>query len=216
MYQLIRGLSDAAAAQVEGGELGLTRVLKLAEAFEMGKTSQELVNSAGQISRISDHQLNKRNSRNDRATSNKDAKTKPSNQSRTSTQQSKSCNNCGSNQHSSKLAERREKCPAFTENCSKCGTMGHTGAKCRGGPRNKSQDTKTQAQVKAVESTPAPEANLGTLSASWFLINADQHSQAQPQVGELNEVLGEFPPVLRESHTQRDDPTPVIAGLAQQ
>ena len=74
MYQLIRGLSDVAAqerileaaAQVEGGELGLTRVLKLAEAFEMGKTSQELVNSAGQISRISDHQLNKRNSRNER------------------------------------------------------------------------------------------------------------------------------------------------------
>ena len=51
---------------------------------------------------------------------------------------------------------------------------------------------------------------------SWFLINADQHSQAQPQVGELNEVLGKFLPMLRESHTQRGDPTPVIAGLAQQ
>ena len=58
MYQLVRGLADVtaqerileAAAQVEGGELSLTRVIKLAEAFEMGKSSQELVNSAGQIS----------------------------------------------------------------------------------------------------------------------------------------------------------------------
>lgn len=53
MYQMIRGLADVkaqerimeAAAQVEGRELSLNRVLKLAEAFEMGKTSQELVNS---------------------------------------------------------------------------------------------------------------------------------------------------------------------------
>ena len=71
MYQLVRGLADVSAqerilesaAQVEGGELSLTRVIKLAEAFEMGKTSQEMVNSAGQISRISDHQLKKRTSR---------------------------------------------------------------------------------------------------------------------------------------------------------
>ena len=67
MYQLVRGMADVsaqerimeAAAQVEGGELSLTRVLKLAEAFEMGKSSQELVNASGQISRLSDHQQKK-------------------------------------------------------------------------------------------------------------------------------------------------------------
>lgn len=48
MYQLIRGLHDVqaqerileAVAQVEGGELSLSRVIKLAEAFKMGKTSE--------------------------------------------------------------------------------------------------------------------------------------------------------------------------------
>ena len=56
MYQFIRGLSDSkaqerileASTQVEGGELNLIRVLKLAEAFEMGKTNQQLVNASGQ------------------------------------------------------------------------------------------------------------------------------------------------------------------------
>ena len=71
MSQFIRGLSDiqaqerilGAVANIEGGELSLTRVLKLAESFEMGKCSQELVNSAGQVSRISDHQLKRRGDR---------------------------------------------------------------------------------------------------------------------------------------------------------
>ena len=65
MYQIMRGLSDTtaqerileAAAQVEGRELSLTRVIKQAEAFKMGKASQEMVNSAGQICRISEYQL---------------------------------------------------------------------------------------------------------------------------------------------------------------
>lgn len=55
MYQLLRGLADViaqepileSAVQVEGGELSLTHVIKLAEAFEMGKTSQKMVNLAG-------------------------------------------------------------------------------------------------------------------------------------------------------------------------
>ena len=71
LYQFIRGLSDIhaqerileAAAQVEGGELSLIRVLKLAEAFEMGKSSQDLINKPAQISRLSDYQKNKRDNR---------------------------------------------------------------------------------------------------------------------------------------------------------
>ena len=78
MYQFVRGLADVhaqerileAAAQVEGGELSLVRVLKLAEAFEMGKQSQEMVNKSGQLSRLSDYQRNKRNTRQDSRTSN--------------------------------------------------------------------------------------------------------------------------------------------------
>ena len=68
MYQLVRGIQDRdqqeqvlqAAAQVEGGELSLARVVKLVEALEMGKVSLDLVNSAGgSIKRISEHQARK-------------------------------------------------------------------------------------------------------------------------------------------------------------
>ena len=52
-----------AAAAVEGGQLSLTRVLKIAEAHEMGKSSQTHVNSGGQLSRLSEYQAKKRNSR---------------------------------------------------------------------------------------------------------------------------------------------------------
>ena len=61
MYQLVRGIADKdmqervlqAAAQVEGGELSLTRVVKLCEALEMSKLSQELVNNNnGSINRL--------------------------------------------------------------------------------------------------------------------------------------------------------------------
>lgn len=56
MYQFIRGISDIAAqerilktaAQVEGGELTLACVLKIAEAFEMGRASHQQVNQGGQ------------------------------------------------------------------------------------------------------------------------------------------------------------------------
>ena len=97
MYQLIRGLADTqsqerimeAAAQVEGGELSLTHVMKLAEAFEMGKSSQELVTSAGQISRISEHRLKKETSKN------KPKDTKPS-----SATPNTFCANCGKSEHS--------------------------------------------------------------------------------------------------------------------
>ena len=71
-YQFLRGLHDTnaqerileASAQVEGGELSLARVVKLAEAYEMGKTTQESVNKdGGQISRISQYQQQKRTGR---------------------------------------------------------------------------------------------------------------------------------------------------------
>ncbi len=52
-----------AAAQVEGGKLSWTRVTKLCEALEMGKQSQQLVNSsAGSLNRISQYQRQKSDS----------------------------------------------------------------------------------------------------------------------------------------------------------
>ena len=103
---MIRGLADVqaqerimeAAAQVEGGELSLNRVLKLAEAFEMGKSSQELVNSAGQVSRISEHRFKKQdNSRNNNKKKDNQGDNKPN-----TTQ----CSNCGKTDHSSQLSVR--------------------------------------------------------------------------------------------------------------
>ena len=61
MYQLVRGLADKevmervlqAAAQIEGGELSLVRIIKLCKALKMGKQSQHLVNSsAASLNRI--------------------------------------------------------------------------------------------------------------------------------------------------------------------
>ena len=67
-YQFLRGLSDTniqekimeAAATSEGQKMSLSKALKIAEAYELGKTSQQLVNNGGELSRISQYQQNKR------------------------------------------------------------------------------------------------------------------------------------------------------------
>ena len=54
MYQLVHSIHDRdmqervlqAAAQVEGGEMSLTRTVKLCEAIEMVKESQEMMHGA--------------------------------------------------------------------------------------------------------------------------------------------------------------------------
>ena len=64
MHQFVKGLADnkaqerilEAAASVEGGQLSLTRVLKIAQAHEMGKVSQDQVNNGAQLSRLSEYQ----------------------------------------------------------------------------------------------------------------------------------------------------------------
>lgn len=121
MYQMIRGLNECdqmervpqAVAQVEGGELSLTRVIKLLEALEMGKSSQKLVDSNGSsLNRLSQHRKNKdstrQQNRDSREKSNK-AKEKPN-----------GCSNYGFKQHSSKLSDRREHCNVFQEVCTAC------------------------------------------------------------------------------------------------
>ena len=205
MYQLVRGLADVtaqerileSAAQVEGGELSLTRVIKLAEAFEMGKSSQELVNSAGQVSKISDHQLKKRGSRQE------------SRQANNTTRQSKSkdtqtgCGNCGRSDHTSRLSDRLEKCPAFDKSCSKCQINGHFAQQCRTKPKSSSTNTSnTRQQQKpkvnsviaentAANTNTAPDADLSTLSVSWMLIQGRQEQNDQelvyPNLSQLQE-----------------------------
>lgn len=135
MYQFIRGLQDTnaqekileTAAQVEGGEPSLIRVLKLAEAAKMVKANQKFLNQGGELSKLSKYQANKRNSRQDtrsQSVASKDIK----------------CGNCGKSNHTSKLNDRRKNCPAFDKNCSKCQTNGHFASQCRGGPRSSRPD----------------------------------------------------------------------------
>ena len=67
MLQLVRGLQDPAiqdkvlqeAASVESGELSLSKVVKLVEAAEMGKSSQASISKAGVVGRLSDHRKEK-------------------------------------------------------------------------------------------------------------------------------------------------------------
>ena len=113
MYQLVRGLSDTeiqarvlqAGAQVEGGELSLNRVMKLAEALEMGKSDQELVSGAGALFRLSDHQRNKQTGRQDK-------RDRPKTPKKSNALPDNQCGFCGSKSHTSRLNDRREKCPA--------------------------------------------------------------------------------------------------------
>ena len=139
MFQFVKGLKDnhaqerilEASASEHGGELSLEKVVKLAESFEMGRMSAQLVNK-GQVSKISEYQKGKQNSRLE----------KPN-----ETQPNDKCGNCGNKGHTSKLNDRRKNCPAFDKTCTKCKTNGYFAAHCRGGPRetrdkSKSKDTK--------------------------------------------------------------------------
>ena len=191
MYQMIRGLHDRdqmervlqAAAQVEGGELTLTRVIKLLEALEMGKTSQKLVDSNGStLNRMSQHRKNNDNSRQQ----NRDSRGKNTNNKDTNKAKQDGCSNCGSKNYSSKLADRKKHCEAFQEICAGCGVVGHYKKLCRGGgksarskSRDKKQPAKPGSKVAVVsEETPASDtpdqdtASLGQLSANCFLISA--------------------------------------------
>ena len=187
MYQLVRGIQDRkmqgrvlqAAAQVEGGELSLVRVIKLCEALEMGKVSQEMVHSAnGSINRLSEYQSKKGQSRQggrERERGREGAQGAGGAGGSGSSRQL--CKNCGSKKHSSRLGYRRENCPAFHEDCKKCGVIGHFQQYCQGPPKG------GKGQVKAVtaeetQSGQEQDGELGTLSGSWMLLNGLEQWQA--------------------------------------
>ena len=114
MHQFIRGLCDIGgqerimetAAQSDGGQLTMIQTLKIEEAFKIGKQSQELVNHGSQLSKLSQHQRNKTNNRQNNRQQNTD-------------RQKPSCSNCGRSDHTSKLQDRRDNCPAFVKSCTK-------------------------------------------------------------------------------------------------
>ena len=216
MYQFVKGLKDhrcqerilEASANEEGGELSLEKVVKLAESFEMGKTSQEIVNK-GQVSCISEYQRGKSKSR-------QDSKAKSTNSAKPA---SDKCGNCGKQGHSSKLNDRRANCAAFDKTCSKCKTNGHFAEFCRGGPResrdkSKSRPTSKVNEVKAADSESKDNQNeegkVGMLSGSWFLLNGLQDPSPK---GSLYEVSDVFTSGL---HSGSPDPwgTPSLAALS--
>ena len=199
LYQLIKGLADPdiqarvlqAGAQVEGGELSLTRVMKLTEALKMAKTNQELISagSAG-LYRLSDHPKKKHTGRQDKRDKPKNNKPPRSQQSGTPTENK--CGYCGGKGHTSKLSKRREKCPAFAKTWGACGTVGHFQKSCKGGPghRSKSRERRpfTRAQITEVRSAEptTPEAELSSLHGSWFLINGHLSTLKNAQQGRRN------------------------------
>ena len=167
----------------------------------MGKSSQELVNRSGQLSRLSDYQRNKRNSRQDSRPSN----SQPKNNSRhdTSNKQDKpdkndkpdkSCGNCGKKDHTSRLNDRRENCPAFDKMCPKCDINGHFGHMCRGGTKPKNDRSKSGQRnnlnkVKADEKSNDERADLGTLTGGWMLLNGIHNNNNSPTTRSLKESL---------------------------
>lgn len=202
MHQFIRGLRNIGAqgrimetaAQSEGGQLTMIQTLKIAEAYEIGKQSQELVNHGGQLSKLSQHQRNKNKTRQNNRQQDKD-KTKPL------------CSHCGRSDHTSKLQDRRDNCPAFDKSCNKCKTNGNFGPQCRGGPRStrdksttRDKPSKDNPKVNEVKSQDkekdkeSDKADLGTLSSSWFLMNGTQGSQSKCAIYEDSQ---EFSSVLR-------------------
>ena len=168
---------------MEGGELSLTRVVKLCEALEIGKTSQDLISSNnGSINRVSEYQQVKAGKR---ANNRNQTPGGPKGGAGTG------CSNCGSKEHGSKLAERREKCKAFMETCSKCGTLGHYKNFCKGGTREQRAKSKDKGKVTAVSAdalTPAAtttdagdqSGSVGALAGgptgSWMKISGSVES----------------------------------------
>ena len=187
LYQFVQGLNDVqmqerileSAAQVDTGKLSLSKVVKIAKAFVMGKNSQELVNNGGaQISRISQYQKNKTTYRQSTQS-----------QSSKSTSDKPKCGNCGRSDHTSKMQDRRENCPASDKMCQKCITNGHFSSQCRGGPWNlrdestekpKNKDKKVN-EVKEKEKESDDAADFDTMTGSWMLINGLQNPASQRQ-----------------------------------
>merc|ERR1712239_111632 len=119
--QLIRGLVDqeiqervlaVGAALPEGKELSLAEVVKLVEATESARSTRDLVSGAGGLNRLSDHQKNKSQKRQEKG--------KPASSSTPG-----KCTFCGRGQH------ERSECPAKDAECNTCKRKGHFAITCR-------------------------------------------------------------------------------------
>ena len=154
----------------------------------MGKQSQELVQKPGQLLTLLDHQKSQPKPRQESRPNNANSANNASNK----------CGNCGRSGHTSKLNDRRKNCPAFDKQCSKCQTNGHFVDQCRGGPRATCEDKpqpRSKTKVNEVKGTepekdkePA-DAQVGTLSGSWMLINGLQEPVEGGSLYDVSDVF---------------------------
>ena len=148
--QLVRGLYDpqiqekvlaAGAALPEGQEMGLTDVVKMVEAAELGKTTHSIISKTGGISRLSEHQKSKQVGKERKFKNNTKELSK------------EKCSFCGRDKHP------REQCPAKDRSCFKCGGKGHLSSVCR------SEKKKVQGVQETGAEAVVTEAKVNELHA---------------------------------------------------
>ena len=145
-------------------------MIKLCQALQVGKENQQIVSNTGtNLCRMSQFQKNKQ-------TKNTTRKDTPAKNYKNDSSNKSSCGPCGSNNHTSRLNVRRNKCQAFQETCSSCGVIDHFCNMCKGGgnpsARAKGKDNAKKKENPKVVSNTATETETtenNSLSGSWFL-----------------------------------------------
>ena len=122
-HVIVRGLEDSeiqervlALAATEQ-ELSLKKITEFVYAQETGRESRKLLSGAGTLNRLSQHKQQQRERSN----------TLPSKH------EGRACYYCGLAGHGVKSSAevRKEKCPAYSKKCLKCGITGHFSKQCK-------------------------------------------------------------------------------------
>ena len=156
-HQLIRGLKDesiqehilAYAATAEGSKMGLNTTINMAEAKERGKRETESLQRSANISRLSDYKKNVKNEM-------------PGHESLGGDQNAeKPCGWCNKPGHGAASAAevRRQLCPAWGKDCSKCGKKGHFGSACNSNMKEGGVDTGQLKHVGRVDGDDEARSN---------------------------------------------------------
>ena len=153
-------MGPAGGSPVGGGELSLTSVVKLCEALEIGKLSQELVsNNSGSINRMSEYRQNKdgkrQQDRKDQASANRS-------QGRVkvrAVQISDQGSMVPGKSNGGRIAR------PFMRHVPSAGSLGITRTFCRGGTGEQSGKSlkKSRGKVTAVSAEPEPDKEMASL-----------------------------------------------------
>ena len=117
-FQLIRGLADPSiqeevlSKEASTPNMKLDDIIKIIEAKEQGKRSQNLLGSSSLNSIRSFNSFKQQTFRTDN-------------------RKFKKCFNCGLVEHGISRAEKQKSCKAFKHKCGSCGKMGHFESTCR-------------------------------------------------------------------------------------